>query len=87
MRGLLLLVITIALAFSVKGQGSIHEFFAEDIQVIFKEVPRDVVSVIVVIKGGTANYTKETEGIEALAIKWAVEGGTVNYPKDVLNQK
>ena len=33
------------------------------------------------IKGGTANYSKELEGVEALALSVAVEGGTKKMGK------
>lgn len=87
MKGLLTTIIILGFILPSICQDNTQEFFCDDMKVIVKEVPRDIVSVIFVIKGGTSNYSKEQEGIEALAIKWVVEGGTINYPKTKLNRQ
>lgn len=70
-----------------KSQSTTQEYVVNDLKIIVKKVPRDIISVIFIVKGGTSNYDKSTEGIELLALNWAVEGGTINFPKTLLNQK
>ncbi|NQZ75404.1 MAG: insulinase family protein [Ekhidna sp.] len=41
----------------------------------FKKTDRQTFSVSIAFVGGTANYTKSQEGIEYLALKWALQGG------------
>lgn len=57
------------------------EFTAAGIKVIFKPSPKEVISVRLFVDGGTANYTKEQEGIEALALMTAIQGGTTTLDK------
>src|SRR5688572_28325899 len=52
------------------------EFFVNGLKVIFKPSIKEITSVRLFIKGGTANYSKDQEGIESLALAVAVEGGT-----------
>lgn len=58
-----------------------REFTAGGIKVIFKPSPKEVISVRLFVDGGTANYPKEQEGIEALALMTAIEGGTKTLDK------
>lgn len=58
-----------------------REFTAGGIKVIFKPSPKEVVSVRLFVDGGTANYSKEQEGIEALALMTAIQGGTTTRDK------
>jgi zinc protease len=67
--------------------GQTKEFDIAGLKVIYKHVPKQTVTATFVIKGGTANYQKADEGIEALALQWASQGGTLNYPKDLLTKK
>ncbi len=73
---IILLLISVA---SVSAQTK--EFTAAGIKVIFAPSPKEVVSVRLFIDGGTANYPKEKEGIESLALMTAVEGGTTAHDK------
>lgn len=57
------------------------EFEVDGLKVIYKHVPKEIVSVRFFINGGTANYTKEQEGIENFAFNLAVRGGTENKDK------
>ncbi len=59
----------------------IQEMEVEGIKVYFQPSVKDVVSVQTFIKGGTANYSKEQEGIEALALDMVTTGGTTNNDK------
>lgn len=60
----------------------ISDFTVGTTKVIFQQSSKDVVNVKLFIKGGTANYTKEKEGVESLMLKLMTEGGSKSYPKD-----
>lgn len=69
-----------------KTQQDIEEFYIDGLKVILKTVPRQVISTTFTIRGGTANYPKDLEGIEALTLKLVTEGGTTQFPKEKLNE-
>lgn len=58
-----------------------HEIMVNGVKVIFKPSIKEIISVRLFIKGGTANYTKDLEGIENIALAVATEGGTKNKTK------
>ena len=58
-----------------------REFTVEGLKVIFKPSIKEIISVRLFIKGGTANYTKELEGIEGLSLALATQGGTKTQTK------
>ena len=58
-----------------------REFMVDGVKVIFKPSVKEIISVRLFIKGGTANYTKELEGIENLALSVVTQGGTKNLSK------
>ena len=63
------------------------KFTVSGIPVIFKPVrANDVVAVRLYLRGGSANLTPRTAGIEALMLEAAQEG-TRKYDKDVLNER
>lgn len=85
-KHILILVVLLAPIFTIQSQNTlanpdVKEFVVEGIQVILKASPKEVVSVNFYIKGGTANYTKEQEGIENFALNLAVSGGTTTLDK------
>ena len=51
------------------------------VKVIFKPSVKEIISVRLFIKGGTANYPKDQEGIENIALSLATEGGTKSQTK------
>lgn len=53
-----------------------QEFDVDGLKVILKHSPKEIVAVRLYIKGGTANYSKEQEGIENFALNMAISGGT-----------
>lgn len=55
------------------------------LKVIYKPVTKGIVSVRLYIKGGTANYLEEQQGIEPLALSLAVTGGTASLDKVAFN--
>src|SRR3989337_2537923 len=57
------------------------EFIVNGLKVILKPSIKEIISVRLFIKGGTANYSKEKEGIESLALSVAAEGGTKNMTR------
>ena len=53
-----------------------REIMVDGVKVIFKPSIKEIISVRLFIKGGTANYPKDQEGIETIALSVATEGGT-----------
>ena len=71
--------LTIA-AQEVNNKG-VEEFDVNGIKVILKHSPKEVISTKLYIKGGTANYSKEQEGIEISALILVMSGGTISLDK------
>lgn len=57
------------------------EFDVNGMKVIYKQVPKEIISVRFFVNGGTANYSLEQEGIENFAFNLAVSGGTTTMDK------
>ncbi len=81
MLGLLFIVNTVSSQTTPKT--TIEEFTVDGLKVILKPATNEVISLKLFIQGGTENYRKSQEGIEALALAIASEGGTKNYSKEV----
>lgn len=64
-------ILVFALGFGLMAQ-PINSFEAAGIKVIHKKVDNPVVAVRLYVRGGTANYPKEQEGIENLAFDMAL---------------
>lgn len=82
MKKLHITVVALALAcmsFSPAGDDGIKELNINGIKVLFKKSTKEIVSARMFVRGGTANYSKQKEGIEALALAVATEGGTKNH--------
>ncbi|MEO5603179.1 MAG: pitrilysin family protein [Cyclobacteriaceae bacterium] len=79
-RPVFLLAFTIGMmsATTLVEEGATKEFMAGGIKVIYKPSIKEIISVRLFIKGGTANYIKPQEGIESLALTVATEGGTTS---------
>lgn len=73
-------LLLIAFTANTQAQNTI-EFEVNGLKVIYKQVPKEIVSARLFINGGTANYSKEQEGIENFAFNLAVSGGTENWDK------
>ncbi len=56
-------------------------------RVIFKDTPRKTFYMGYVIPGGVANYDKSKEGIEFMAVKWAISGGITGQSTNQLAKK
>lgn len=81
-----LYMITAALfsvAFSQQGaaQSSVKEYTIDGLKVIHKQVPKQVISARLYVKGGTANYAIEREGVENFAFNLVTTGGTITKAK------
>lgn len=79
--------IIIVLAFVMHtgfAQGT-KELNVDGLKVIIRKTPKEVISVKLYVKGGTANYPKEKEGIESLALSMAVNNGTKTKDKVAFN--
>lgn len=61
--------------------GQTQEFDVKGLKVIYKSVPKEIVSARLFIQGGTANYALEQSGIEDFALQLAVTGGTKSKNK------
>lgn len=59
----------------------VEEFEVNGIKVLLKHSPKEVISAKLYIKGGTANYSKEQEGIENFALNLVISGGTTSLDK------
>ncbi len=82
MRTLTILLLTSAftlVSFAPADQTGITELTVDGIKVLFKPSTKEIISARLFIRGGTANYTKEKEGIESLALSVATEGGTTRH--------
>lgn len=78
----LILLLICASSFSVRvAEEKAKEFTVNGLKVILKPSIKEIISARFFIKGGTANYTKEQEGIEALTLSVAVGGGTKKMNK------
>jgi zinc protease len=77
-----LLVVLLLPTFSFRiTEEKAKEFTVNGLKVILKPSIKEIISARFFIKGGTSNYSKEQEGIEALALAVAVEGGTKKMDK------
>lgn len=88
MKNITFLTLVLSLFFlnQIFAQKEITEMNINGMQLIFKQAENDVVVVNLFIKGGAANLTPETAGIENYALQVAVTGGTKNYAKDEFNK-
>lgn len=60
-------------------------FDVEGLKVILRPTPKEVISARLFVRGGTANYSKEKEGIEQLSFDLAMNGGTTKMDKDIFS--
>ena len=80
-------ILIVLFVFTISGYSSppedpkTHEITVNGMKVIFKPSVKEIISVRLFIKGGTANYPKDQEGIEDLALSVASEGGTKSKTK------
>lgn len=70
-----------------QSKGAVEEIMVDGFKVIYKPTTNNLVSVRLFVKGGTANYTKDKEGVENLALDVATNGGTAKYSKSDYNRQ
>ena len=63
-------------AFTTADEVLTKEFTVGGIKIIYKPSIKEIISVRLFVRGGTANYSKEQEGVETLALAVATQGGT-----------
>lgn len=76
---LFILILTISTVYATKDA---TEMNINGVKVIFKPAQNDVVAVNLFVRGGCANLTPETAGIENFALQVATTSGTKKFPKD-----
>lgn len=67
-------------------KNTVEEIMVDGFKVIYKPTSNQIVSVRLFIKGGTANYNKEQEGIENLMLDLITTSGTAKYSKSEYNR-
>lgn len=67
-------------------KNTVEEIIVDGFKVIYKPTSNQIVSARFFIKGGTANYSKEQEGIENLLLDVMTSAGTAKYPKSEYNR-
>lgn len=78
----IILLLILATSFTPRiAEEKATEFTVNGLKIILKPSVKEIISVRFFIKGGTANYSKEQEGIESLALEVAVDGGTKTMNK------
>ncbi len=80
MKKLILSILLFAIASAAFAQGA-KEINVDGLRVIIRKTPKEVISARLYVRGGTANYSKEKEGIESLAFAVAMNGGTKTQNK------
>ncbi|MDQ3049358.1 MAG: insulinase family protein [Bacteroidota bacterium] len=80
----LTLVIMSVVTMYAGGPGA-KEISVDGIKVIFKQTPKEVISVRVFVRGGNATIPAEKQGLENFAFSLAAEGGTIKRNKDVFS--
>src|SRR5437762_8263700 len=77
----LLIALLLLNTINVKA-GELNQFDADGITVILYNTPKDVISVRLFVRGGTANYPLEKQGVESFAYNLAITGGTTSMNKN-----
>jgi predicted Zn-dependent peptidase len=67
--------------FCIASGSEVKVFDVNGLKVIFKPTAKEVISVRIFFRGGTVNYAKSHEGIEALTLALLTEGGTQSKNK------
>ncbi len=62
-----------------------YEFVVDGVHVILRESVKGTVSARLFVRGGTANYEKESEGIENIALNLVMQSGPDGMSKDEFN--
>lgn len=79
-------VILVTSTASAQTKNTVEEIMVDGFKVIYKPTSNQIVSARLFIRGGTANYTNEQEGIENLLLDVITNAGTSKYPKSEYNR-
>jgi len=66
----------------IKADDGTKVLNVDGIKVIVKSTIKDVITARLFVRGGTANYPLDKQGIEALTYALAIKGGTVSMNKN-----
>lgn len=75
------LSLLLASAISMLFATPIQTTYIDGLKIILKPTTKEVVSVRLFYRGGTANYSANQDGLEALTLHLMIEGGTTNKDK------
>lgn len=76
----LILAFFVAVPMLVNAGGT-TEFEVDGLKIIHTKSPKEVISVRLFVRGGTANYSVGQDGVEAMAFHLAANGGTTSKEK------
>lgn len=82
--GTIVLVLINTTSLFAGGPGA-KEFFVDGIKVIYKQTPKEVISVRIFVKGGNATISADKQGLENFSFSLAAESGTLKRNKDVFS--
>lgn len=81
---IILMILFLAVSFSIQAQ-ELKELNVDGVRVYFKPSSKQVINARLFFIGGTANYAKEKEGIESLALNMVANAGTTEKDKVAFN--
>lgn len=74
-------------SFLISNAQPAKEMNVDGLKVILRTTSKEIISARLYVRGGTANYPKEKEGIESLAFNVAINGGTKSMDKVMFNNE
>lgn len=77
--------LSLLICFHIAVADDTKELEISGVKVILKKTNKKAITTSVIVNGGTANYTKEKEGVEQFAFNLAAQGGTKAYDKTTFN--
>ena len=81
----LFILLTVFTFTTIHAAGDVTEFNVDGLKVILKNSPKEVISISLFVEGGVTNYPKSQEGIESMALEFAMTGGTTSQDKITFN--
>lgn len=72
-------------SFFISNAQPAKEINVDGLKVILRTTSKEIISARLFVRGGTANYSKDKEGIEQLAFDVAINGGTKTLDKVAFN--
>lgn len=81
------IIVALMSTITLQAQDNVTELNIKGLKVLFKPSNKQTISAYMFFKGGTANYSAQQQGIEALTLSAAVECGTSKYNKDAFKDQ